>query len=248
MAAKAVAFKGFHGNASAGRATGGLVGGGLEDLPLPEAGFIRLRAVGHDDLGLVAELDGPVTVPSGYGTHAVVDRPQRVGITTYAGRAPLSLRIPLRFDRWASQKSIEKEIDTLETMLGIRALTRPPQLVVEGFGVPHSYTRDASLRWVLSGDPEWGDDIRFRPVGGHRCFAQVTVTALQLSRPEAVQEAAPGKRVSTPRKTYTVGSLRTLKKIGKHHKVDWHKLRQLNQKLTADPDKVLPVGTKVRVK
>jgi hypothetical protein len=230
------------------RQSGGVVEGGLADLPLPEPGFIRLRAVGHDDIGLVAELDGPVTVPSGYGSFEVVPRPRRVGITTYTGRAPLTLRIPIRFDRWTEQKSIEAEIKTLETMLGIHALSRPPQLVVEGFGVPHSYSRDASLRWTLNGDPEWGEDVRFRPVGGHRCFAQVVISALQVSTPSAVEEIATASSGRAARKTYTVGSLRTLRAIGKHYKVDWQKLRKLNAKLTADPDKTLRAGTKVRVK
>lgn len=230
------------------RQASGVVEGGITDLPLPVAGFIRLRAVGHDEVGLVAELDGPVTVPSGYGAYAVVDRPQRVGITTYSGRAPLSLRIPLRFDRWSEQKSIEAEITMLETMLGIHALSRPPRLIVEGFGVPHSYSRDASLRWTLSGDPEWNEDFRFRPVGGHRCFARVAVTALQVSLPAVVEEIEAGKAGRVARKSYTVASLRTLRKIAKRYKVDWRTLKKLNPKLTKDPDKALPIGTKVRVK
>jgi hypothetical protein len=227
----------------------GVAAGGIEPLPLPEPGFIRLRAIAHDNVGLVAELDGPVTAPSGYGTHDIVDRPQRVGITTYHGRAPLTLRIPLLFDRWTTQASVEPEITLLETLFGIRQFTRPPQIIVEGFGVPHSYSRDASLRWVLSGDPEWGDDIRFLPVGGHRTFVQVVVNALQVSLPSTVTEPAPPKGRAAPRKhVRSTSTLNTLRKIAKHNKLNWHTLRTLNPRLPADPDKSLKAGTKVRVR
>lgn len=239
-------------------AAAGTVIGGTEPLPLPPPGFIRVRAIAHNDIGLVAELDGPVTVPTGYGSHDVIERPQGVGITSYHGRPPLSLSIPLIFDRWTDQKSIEAEITMVETLLGI-GMSRSPQIIIEGVGVPHSYSRDASLRWVLTGDPAWGDDVRFRPGGGHRVFAQVVVTALQVNQATTISEPEPTKGSrKPPAKTYTVTykgpvntapktSLSNLRKIAKHFRVSLKHVQYLNPKVK-DPDVTLKAGTKVRVK
>lgn len=233
------------------RSTIGVVGGGLDDLPLPEPGLVRLRAVAHD-LGVVAELNG-TPLPTGYAVHAVTERKRRVGITSYSGRQPLSLRLPLLLDRWSERASVEREVRVLEQLLGLDALlTAPPQVIVEGFGIPHSYSRAPHLRWVLSGDPEWGDDIRYRGDDGHRSYVPVTVLLLQYERPEKL--AAPGAddTAATGRRQYVTvprgSQQRTLRQIARRRKVRWQTLRHLNPRLPGDPDKHLPAGTKVRVR
>jgi hypothetical protein len=227
----------------------GTTQGGLRDLPLPEPGFVRFRALYHDNIGLVAELDGPVTVIGGYGSHDITDRPARVGLTSYHGRPPLSLRLPLLFDRWQTRASVEDEIRVLEQMHGLDAnLDRPPQIIVEGFGIPHSYTRAAHLRWVLTGDPDWGEDVRFRGSDGHRCYVPVTVVAQQVVTPTTLvdQQQAAG----SGRQTYQVpktGRSRTLRGIAKRYGRDWRAVRALNSRLGGDPDQALATGTVVRV-
>lgn len=230
------------------RDTLGVVDGGLEERPLPAPGFVRFRAVHSDKMGLVAELNGTVK-PTGYGEHDVTDRPGDVGITSYKGRAPLALAIPLLLDRWSERKSVEAEVRMLERMLGLDSqLDQPPTIIVEGFGVPHSYTRAPQNRFVLSGDPDWGEE-RFRGTDGHRSYVEVAVTARLLVRPETIEAPGAGGS-SSARRYYTVprtGHPRTLRGIAKKRHVDWRRLRQLNPRLPGDPDHGLRGGTKVRV-
>lgn len=217
----------------------------LHDAP-PPAGLVRFRAIYHDDLEVVAELNGQIGV-AGYGTHDVIDRPGRVGLTTYHGRPPLRLTFPLLFDRWPEDGTVEEEIRTLERLHGLDPrLARPPQVVIDGIGVPHSRGRDPDGRWVLTGDPDWDDDIRYR-ADGNRCYVPVTVTAQRLVRPSTLVE--PDEPTHRPKffKVPHGERLRTLRQIAKHRHAEWRKLRKLNPKLPGDPDHKLKPGTKVRV-
>jgi len=226
----------------------GVVRGGTGPRPLPPAGFVRFRAAHHPALGLIAELNGLV-IPAGYGTHDVTDRVGRLALTEYHGRPPLTLQIPLLFDRWAERSDVEREIRMLETLAGLDAhITQPPDLIVEGHGVPHSHTRDTRLRFALDGDPVWDGDVRYCSRDA-RSFVPVTVTAMQVNRPAAVQDAVDD-RPDRPRETFTVrrGSpLHTLRRIARHRHVEWRRLRRLNPRLGGDPDHTLKPGTRVRV-
>lgn len=229
----------------------GVVKGGLDQQPLPAIGSVRFRAVSHEDMGLVVELNGDV-IPSGYGEFGVTDRVGNVGITGYTGRKPLSLQIPLLFDRWTSQDSVEDEVRMLERMHGLDpALDQPPAIIIEGFGVPHSYSRAPNYRFAFNGDIQWDDaDIRYRDSDGHRLFVACTVSAILLVRPQSLAAATtPAADSGSTRHTYTVpktGHPRTLKGIAKKFGKDWHAVRKLNPRLPGDPDKALNAGTQVR--
>lgn len=236
----------------------GVVKGGLDTMPLPAVGFVRFRAVNHPRMGLIGELDGDVTVIGGYGEHSITGRPGNIGITGYDGRQPLQLRIPLLFDRWTAQASVEPEIRMLERLLGLDShLDAPPALIIEGLGVPHSYSRSPKNRFVLtapSGQIEWGDDVRYRPSDGHRLFVPCVVNAQLLVRPTSLGAATSndgGEANSgiSVRHYYTIpktGHPRTIKGIAKKFGKSWQKVRALNPHLHADPDAALPTGLKVR--
>lgn len=231
------------------RETLGITAGGIDARPLPDPGFVRFRAPDHPTLGLVAELDGPPVVEAGYGEHEIIARRREVGITSYVGRSPLRITLPLLFDRYTERRTVDPEIRVLEQMHGLDpSLAAPPLLIVEGFGVPHSYSRAAHLRWRFDGQIQWGDDVRYRGEDGHRSYVPATVTILQVVEPERVRDAAGNARV-----TYTVpasGSPRTLRGIAKRYAQDWRKVRALNtsnRRVPRDPDRAIPAGVKVRV-
>lgn len=228
----------------------GVVKGGLEQQPLPTIGYIRFRAVNNEKLGLVVELNGDV-LPAGYGEFAVTDRPGRVGITGYSGRKPLTLKIPLLFDGWRTRSSMEDELRMLERLHGLdAALAQPPVIIVEGFGIPHSYSRAPQNRFAFTGDPQWDDsDIRTRKPDGHRLYIACTVTAQMIVRPQSLAAATTTSAAGESRHYYTVpkhGKPRDLKGIAKKYGKTWRQIRALNPKLPGDPDHDLKAGTKVR--
>lgn len=229
----------------------GVTSGGLDPKPLPEPGLVRLRAADLRDLGLVAELDGPV-VPTGFGGVEAVTRPGRVGRASYQGRPPLGLTIPLLLDGWHRQRSVEAQITVINGLLGVHADAkgresgRPPLMIVEGFGVPHSFTREPFRRWRLTGDPQYAEDLRRRAPDGHAVFVRVVLTAIEDPQPEATPVADErARQVVRVRK----GSrLDTLRELARHHRSSWTRLVQLNPRLPADPDRQLRDGTRVRVR
>lgn len=221
----------------------GLCAGGLAPLPAVAPGLVRLRAVDNPALGVVAELDGPVT-PGGYGQWGQIERPRKLPLTTYTGLAPLVLPIPILLDRWQSSRSVEPEIKAIETMLGRHGVDRPSPVTVEGPGIPFSFERDESLRFVLT-EPSWGDDVRTTGLAGERAFVQLTITAMQYT---PLSEDDDGKA----RKYFKVtkANPNKLRGIAKKHKITVKKIKQLNKDrkgIPGDPDKVIKPGVMVRV-
>lgn len=227
--------------------------GGLQRVPPVKPGFVRFRAVKRPDVGLVAELDGPVVTVDGTGTDQLTERPGRVSITSEGGTPPLALRIPLLLDRWREQRSVEREIKMLERMLGVGGdQPKRPQVTVEGPGIPHSYERNSKLRWRLS-EPEWAtDDIRYVNDSA-RAYVQVSVLARAVVRPDTVP--VPEERVTEGAKGRfffrTTSETNTLREVSKYVGVSLKELKGLNEdrkpKLPNDPDKKLPRGSRLRI-
>lgn len=237
----------------------GVVSGGWRRVIPPPRGFVRFRAR-YPRLGLIGELNGPVIVTGGGATHAVTDRWQQVGITSYTGRPPLQLTIPLLFDRWQFRETVEQELAALERLHALlpvhhKGTRQSPVVIIEGLGIPHALDRDPSRRWVLTGDPAWdGEDVRYVH-GTDRAYQAVTVTAIEWVRPSDELEVADDPTVRDAfRDYYTVpktGGPRKLKTIARHHPpLTVEDLKRLNPKAQLkirDPDKELPAGTRVRI-
>jgi hypothetical protein len=235
------------GNATPTREGFGVTTGTVVPLPAPEPGLIRFRAIAYPTLGLVAELNGIPTI-SGYGVVATIDVPHGIGISSPSGRPPLRMSIPLLLDRWSERRSVEPELAMLERLLGIGpSPSIPPQIIIEGIGVPHSYSRDPGRRWRLTDDPEWGDDVRTVRSSGSRGYVEVTVSALEVTDPQVdIEVDSPTRRFFTIPRT---GHPRTLRGVAKKFGRDWRQLRKLNPTLTlaGDPDHPIKGGTKVRL-
>jgi len=142
--------------------------------------------------------DGAPTVTSGWAKWAVIDRPQRVGMTVLQGYDPLVMSIPIRFDQVAHDtadgNSIEEDTQILEWMAGrgilysgspfSPALGDSPLVTViaaDNSGnpiplVPLQY-QGAGINWVIT-DLAY-DQNPLRNAGGHRIRQDVTVTLLQ---------------------------------------------------------------------
>jgi len=206
---------------------------------------VRLRATLQSDLGLVAELSGDRIELAGFGGYQSVAREGRVALTAYQGRDPSRVPLGLIVDRWAQQQSIEAEIEVLERLAGYYG--RPPQLIFEGAGIPHSHQREPAARWVIGEDPAW-NRVLTRPRDGARCYLEAGIVLMRLERPDPddITDATTRRLHSVRRGSELV----TLNRLARHYRTSWTRLRQLNagaRDVPADPDRRMKVGTKVRI-
>jgi hypothetical protein len=138
---------------------------------------------------------GQFTVTSGYSKINVVDVPQRIGITVFAGFDPVVATLPILFDNFGhagNNTIIEKAINVLEWMAGrgesvsghvapaSARETKPPAVRVVSNDIngnptgiiPHQYRH---VKWIITG-LEWGASIREERTGlRQRQFATVTL-------------------------------------------------------------------------
>ena len=156
-------------------------------------------------------IDSPgITVNSeSYGGWDPVQRPQNVALLTWTGYEPMSMTIPILFDEWQTQKSVENDILALELLAGrgpgAGGRTQPPDVTLKasaGFGalIPHNFNGE-SLDWVIT-SLEWstdeGDVIRRRPQpdgsGGHRVRQAGTVVVTQHVEDKRLIELSVARR------------------------------------------------------
>jgi hypothetical protein len=79
--------------------------------------------------------DSAPSISGGYAKLGTLDRPERVGLTTFDGYDPITLTIPVRFEAFVSgdSASLEQQMSVLERMAGRGALSGagigPPPVV-----------------------------------------------------------------------------------------------------------------------
>jgi LysM repeat protein len=183
---------------------------------------------GYDAVTCLIDSPG-VSVSGGLdGGWETITRPRNVGVRNWTGYTPLELTIPILFDNWQDQKSIEDDLATLEALTGrgkgYGSRNEPPTVTLStpsGFGalVPHNFNGE-SLTWDLA--VEWGDALRRRQQpdgsGGHRVRQAGTVTATQHAGDALLKELSAAKRNNAHaarRKIHVVKKGETLQKISR---------------------------------
>ena len=206
---------------------------------LPPAGYIRLRTA-DDSAEVLAELDGYV-IPAGYGGHETIDIPGQDPLTSYTGGIAKTLPLSLILDQWSPQGSISDDIATLEQLAGWYG--EPPAIVLEARAMLHGAAREPGSQWVIT-SLEW-TEIRPRERDGVAAYATAAALVMRYDRPsDDLIESTLTRELHT----VSAGSeLLTLKKIARHYKLTWTRLRALNPDLPADPNKTLKLGTRVRL-
>lgn len=205
-----------------------------------------------NDITVVADLgDGLPIQTQGFGGWQEIERPRRKSLTTWKGRQPWRITIPIIFDRldqgdWGL--SVETELRNLEKLAGGGIQGEPPVLIVDSAGVvPHDFHDAPHVRWVLDG-VEFGDTIR-NP-HGNRVRCELVVTVLEyvedkhLAERSAANKARDKDRAKKPgakNKKYTVKKGDTLSKIARKQLGDagrWREIGRLNN--IRDPRNVHP--------
>lgn len=212
---------------------------GVLGLTVPSADYVRLASLDQPALALTAELGPDAIVPTGFPTWDLVQVPTA---TTTAGAPPLAMTIPLVFDKWRTQGSIEPELAMLDRLAGL-GLQTAPTLVIVGNAVPHSFGRDPFRRWACNGDPAH-TDVR-RRADGDRCLALVSINVVEVVLAPVMPDPAAPVRV-----TFVVpsgGIVDTTRRIAIAHRTTSQALLILNPTLSSDVDRHLKAGTRVRV-
>lgn len=160
---------------------------------------------------------GAPTVTAGYAKIDVIDRPERTGLTRFVGYDPITMTIPIRFDRATGREpnEIERDIDLLERMAGRGnlpgAAVGPPAVIrlstTNNLGqmvalIPDNYqwsTQNPSAPLWRVTNIEW-DEEPLRNQYGNRTRQLATVTVQQHTKLSfAVRSAA--KRSKDKKKT-----------------------------------------------
>ena len=122
--------------------------------PTPK-NFITFRSAGITSVVVLLGTT-PIAIASGYGGWTVTSRNRRVGLTTWAGRDPLRMTIPILFDGFANGVSQEIPISRLSRMaIESASSPEPPVIQISGAGVP---VPTGPVQWVIE-SLTWGSNV-----------------------------------------------------------------------------------------
>lgn len=185
--------------------------------------------------------DGEIGVSGGSGGYSEIERPKRVSLTEWQGHTPRSMELPIILDGYVSDRSVEKDVATLQRMARkISDDARTPLITVEG-KVPLT-----NVIWVIN-DISWESQERSIATGNR--IRQVA----SISLLEYVEGELTVRRKKHPQKTfrlYTVKQGDTLGKIaakllGKASR--WKEIKRLNPKPPIRDPNNLKRGRKLKV-
>jgi hypothetical protein len=97
----------------------------------------------------------PPKMTGGMGGWQIVNRPRRSGITQWTGYEPYQMEVPVIFDGWHNQESVEDDIRRLNMMQTGMPYQPPPTLQIDG-ALPIS-----GATWVIS-TIDWGDIVYWK--------------------------------------------------------------------------------------
>ena len=214
---------------------------------LPEFAYVTLNAGQANVRAYLGEEGAKIT--SGYGGWEVTARPRDVAMTTWQGRGPFEMDLPLLLDALATDGSVESDCRQIErAAVPKNAASTPPVVTVKG-AVPR-----AGLRWVVE-SIDWGDALR-SIWSGERVRQAVSLHLIEYQPP---QLRAPRSK-ATPKNSKIVKAKKktnTYKELAKVHLENVNRcaeIRKLNPQLLnkkgnpiRSPKTEIPLGTTVLV-
>lgn len=192
------------------------------DLPSRVKPTVTITPVFKTGLRAVTILLGDGTAKAvADGGWSFVSRPKNVGFTTWDGQSPYTMTIPVMFDAFIRQASVEADLEALRQIMRrpVGPAKQPSPVRLAG---PLPLT---NLLWVVQAVPT-DAEIR-RSVDGARVRASAEITLMEYveadvlvsARPSpakaatARQAASPKSGAKPSSRTYTVKSGDTLSKI-----------------------------------
>lgn len=181
---------------------------------------------------------------AGGGGWQVTPRPRRVALTQWKGRDPYRMDVPVMFDGYADDISVESDIAKLNQMQMGTDLTPPPKVFIKG-AVPVK-----GIWWVIE-NIDWGDLTIWRNEGtqAYRLRQDATVKLIQVVDAATVKISGKGKlTVSSTGQVYKAKTGDTLRSISKkfYKTVDkWQDIWRANPQIK-DPKKIKK-DTQIRI-
>lgn len=191
-----------------------------------------------DGMGNVAvrRAEAPPKIVSGGARWKTVNRPKRTSVVLYDGLDPYRMDLPVLFDGWMDEATVESDIARLNQMHYVQAEHSSPTRVQIDGAVPVK-----GATWIVEG-LDWGDAVIWKMVGdkGKR-FRQDAVLHLLQYIPE--QALKLGKfKVSD--KLVTVKDGQTTKHLANG---DHKKERAIKKANGIRDGKTIKAGDRVRV-
>jgi len=184
--------------------------------------------------------DNPAQIVGGEGGWQMVDRPRRTSLTQWTGRQPYQMDVPVLFDGWRAQESVERDIRMFQLMAIGRDFTPPPTIKIDG-ALPV-----VGATWVITGI-DWGTEVFWSQTQRgqfYRLRQDAVAHLLQYQEEERLKITITN---SLPN-TYITSAGDTLKDIAKAmygNGSRWKEIQQANPKIR-DPNKI-PAKTTLRI-
>lgn len=187
--------------------------------------------------------DGAPKMTGGGGGWQITPRPRRVSLTQWQGRDPYKMDVPVMFDGWANDVSVENQIAILNQMQMGKDLTPPPTVTIDG-AVPVK-----GIRWVIE-NIDWGDLVIWRQEGdsAYRLRQDATVKFVQAVDDQRLKVGSGKLNISSNPRIIQAKQGDTLRSLSKKYykTVDkWQDIWRANPNIK-DPKKIKK-GTDVRI-
>lgn len=202
---------------------------------MPAAPALRYFIIFRSDSGSQVKVlrgEGSPKMTGGSGGWSVIDRPRRISLTQWTGREPYRMDIPVLFDGWRDQVSVEESIARLNQMSMGHNYSPPPTVTVEG-GVPIK-----GATWVIE-SIDWGDEVFWSQSDQGRYFRlrqDAVVHMLQYQAEARLKITMPKSlpnEFTVPRDGFT---MREVAKAMYGNGEKWQKIQKANP--NRDPNKL----------
>jgi hypothetical protein len=191
---------------------------------------------------IVLRDEAPPKITDGRGGWNVIDRRRRKGLTTWTGRNPIRMDVPILFNgQFDPPYSIDQDVATLNQMALGDNFVQPPTVRVTG------YLPVTGIAWVIE-DLTWGDNaVWLRSDEGDvvRVRQDCVVKLLQFVKEDVVKVGNLGQVPSNTVPPYHTTEGETPAAIAKKVYGDdqmWKKIRDLNPSIVRSPNQALKGG------
>jgi hypothetical protein len=183
--------------------------------------------------------DNPAQIVGGEGGWNMISRPRRTSLTQWGGREPYQMDVPVLFDGWRLQESVEIQIRRLQSMSVGSDFNPPPTIKIDG-ALPIG-----GATWVIS-SIDWGTEVFWAQNPRGQFYRMRQDAVVHLLQYEAEQRLKITITNSLPnqyivQKGQTI-SLKTIAQAMYGNPSRWKDIQAANPSIR-DPNKVIGLKT-----